>query len=832
MSDPPTTQPEPEANDGAPPGRTPLRGLRDRWPIPVLALSLVLLGAGIAAWSATTPDPDFDGAMDSVQANLDARRYEQALETLNGPLAANIEHPTITREQLGRFWALRADTLHLYARSEGIDRFENHRAIVDNYEVARARYDFPLTPDQQVRLADALLAMEREEEALKEADLLPPDRASDRARIVRTVIERGLAAGASDFERQRAFELLTSLRADPSVSEDERLWAVAQQARLSLDAARPQAAIDRLLPAIQRLDRVLSPEAAGLLTILGEAYLELGRLDEATKHLTLAEELVPASDRLSGRIGVLLARVDASRGNTVEARDRFAQVASRFPSTPVATAAWLGVAETSSDDDETIRAYSEVVLGLDGASKVGDVTAEQAHDSLGQRHAHAMARADDPDQLKHALRLAILAGRLFTDDDIPAEAVIRLAETHRVVANDLLSTQPRTPSGAVDLVGGDPITIEEARQHFAKAGKHFARHARMTLLADTDVYRDSLWMAADSYDRAGDVEQAIALFADFAEAADGDPRQLEAQYRLGKAWLARGDFDSAIEFFTLLQDNHATSMWAYRSYVPLAQAYLLRSGWADTARARPLLERIVDGQVLDPDAPEFRQALIALGDMHRRTGAYTRAIARFEEAASRYPDLLDEPQFVFDLAEALRRSAGDIREQLDEAMPATERLRLRDLRLDRLQRASDLFETARTQLMDRDPRARSRQDEVIVRNALLFRADCTYDLAQLIREDEPERAEELFKQAIRRYDTAAQRYADEPASLSAMIQVVNCYIALGDHEAARIAHQRARSRLDQLPDEAFETDASPMDRTHWERWLDAAIELDRIADAQ
>ena len=201
------------------------------------------------------------------------------------------------------------------------------------------------------------------------------------------------------------------------------------------------------------------------------------------------------------------------------------------------------------------------------------------------------------------------------------------------------------------------------------------------------------------------------------------------------------------------------------------------------------------------------------------------------EAIERFPELNDDPSFTFDLADANRLAAGAIGERLRESMPSSERSRLEALRISRLDNASDLYERARAALMEEDERTRSDLEEELIRNALIYRADCAFDKATLLAKRAPEESEKLFRQAIRRYDNAAQRYADDPAALSAMMQVVNCYAALGDLRAAQIAHERARDRLERLPDSAFEDSSSPFNRTQWEKWLDSAVELDRFADA-
>ncbi|MEM1423527.1 MAG: hypothetical protein AAGH64_05940, partial [Planctomycetota bacterium] len=308
---------------------TPLRGARDVWQFPSLLLASALIAGAAYTYVSRTPRADFPGALASVEARLDARRYDQAMELLNGPILSNLNDEAITLDDLARFWALRADTLYLLARQEGIDRPENHKAIVDNYTVARANYNHTLEPAQRVRLADTLMRLERYDRAATEAHGIPEELADKRRDIYQRLIELGLRADASDNERRRSFELLSRLRNDPSSSPDDRLWAVVRQSRLSIENNRPEDALRRLLPELQRQETRDSAEAGRLFAMLGEAYSDMGLLDESRRHLEQAESILDATDPDAGRVGVLIARIDRVEDQPEIARDRFRNVATR-----------------------------------------------------------------------------------------------------------------------------------------------------------------------------------------------------------------------------------------------------------------------------------------------------------------------------------------------------------------------------------------------------------------------------------------------------------------------------------------------------------------------
>ena len=100
-------------------------------------------------------------------------------------------------------------------------------------------------------------------------------------------------------------------------------------------------------------------------------------------------------------------------------------------------------------------------------------------------------------------------------------------------------------------------------------------------------------------------------------------------------------------------------------------------------------------------------------------------------------------------------------------------------------------------------------EAVALRNSYFYLGDCAFDLRE-------------YDDAIRYYDRARDRYDGEPASLVAMVQIVNAYIAKGEMGRARTANERARRFYSSIPDEVWNDPNLPMDRRDWERWLDSS----------
>ena len=62
----------------------------------------------------------------------------------------------------------------------------------------------------------------------------------------------------------------------------------------------------------------------------------------------------------------------------------------------------------------------------------------------------------------------------------------------------------------------------------------------------------------------------------------------------------------------------------------------------------------------------------------------------------------------------------------------------------------------------------------------------------------------------------AWRYENEPAAVSATMQVVHCYERLGQREEARAALARLQWLLNKIPATAFDTQSGMSSRAYWQ----------------
>ena len=366
------------------------------------------------------------------------------------------------------------------------------------------------------------------------------------------------------------------------------------------------------------------------------------------------------------------------------------------------------------------------------------------------------------------------------------------------------------PSGDLSrLSDADPVSLREVKSRYLSAAAQFRRHAQMVVGEDDRAFAESLWNAADSADLAGDFDNSIRWFAEYANGRPADPRRDSARFRLARAHDARGELAPAIDLYRELISSNPSSGEGFRSYVPLARALLRDPDATNDPEAEALLRRVLGGQIISPASPEFRVALNELGKHLLLTGRHPEAIARLTESIERYPDAPDRAIVRYRLAESLRLSSGEIAGRLRQAMPESQRRELERLRQDRLRQAMAEYERVALRLDDDPGRRLNELEANAVRNSFFFRADCAFDLGD-------------FDRAIEFYDAAAQRFSDDPASGG---DGADCERVRRDHrwDEARTAHapgsvSRAAGGILDRPD-------MPMDRRHWERWLDSVAEL-------
>ena len=788
------------------------------WQLPSLVLGAGLIALGLYTFSNHVPADDFDGALGQVESLLGNGKTADAAQILRDRIEPSL--PRATEEQTARFHALMADRHYLDAHSQAAD--EQAWLQVAEHYASSAEHSATLSAERLERWAIALVELgdldgARARHAAMKAQAMASGGDKGSARRCASVLRRIVTASVCDragTSVQAAMSLLSEYRADPMLTATDEAWAAARQAELRLLDGRAQEAVDRLLIDIRRVEQRAhdsgSAEFAELLLLLGRAQHELGSDDDAQFALDLALQQMEPGASLRGEAIELLGRVALSRGEAEPALEHFDSVVRDYVGTPAHLSALLGRAEVrgmmgeheqSLEDFHTLRELLGSTLGKTSPEPMRDRLAV----ALTDRHDAALATGN----LDLALRYLQLAERCYPGASAPIEIVHRMATTSRQRADDLAAAALK---GQGEAHHDDSSNAGNALALYRQAGDNFVRHAR-AVAADAgqdSAWADSLWLAADSYERANWPELALEHFREYLAASPrNDPRRAEAMFRMAQAHHAMTELDRAVEFYERVIQENPRSPFAAESHVPLARCYVALNRRPE---AEQQLRQVLDGQqLLTPDASGYREAQFQLGAIYFQGGEYVRAIETLDAAITASPDDARADEARLQLAECYLKHALSLNEQL--AAPdigMTQRSELQRLQEEQLSLALDLYRVAIQSLEHRrgalDPLARD-----ALRGAYLARADCAFQLGQFDRGS--------YEMAADLYDQAARRYSDQSMSLTALVQMVNCFHALDDPERARAAQLRAQARLEQLPDHAFDAPDALLDRQAWERWL-------------
>ncbi|MFW6059652.1 MAG: tetratricopeptide repeat protein [Phycisphaeraceae bacterium] len=805
------------------------------WHLPVLVLGIGLFLVGLYFAAPEREQNDFPAALDEIAQYLQVKNLDQAERRLE-----NIrEHISRASEpQQARMYQYWGDLnyLQLHERAPAAVATEagrNANRQIIHYYTQAEELGRTLDPRAIRRYAQTLVALGRGSEALAMLDRLEDQPARQRYLIIRDLIDQHRAAGAEGQVDALAplverFKQELRQESDPDLRREEEIWVAGVEAQLRLDADAPQQAIDLLLRRIQRLsDRPDSSDLAPLRVLLAKAYQHIGQHQDAERIYRAAQQQIDSADGLNAAIHVGLGQIALTGSddmNVQRALEHFSRATRNYPSEPVYLDALIGQADCQARLDDHRAALEHFGRAVERLLEDAQPRAPRLRDALTENMRTHVQRASDGDNHELALDYLSLLKSLYRTD-LPPTLLADLARTHERIGQEYRDGAERAAeallnidasSGSAETEGelmsrdARRLANQQAALHFATAAEYYRRHADAVTITDNEAHGQSLWSAAINFDKAQRWKKAIEVYTEFIQTRKTDPRHLRATHRLGEAFLADGQYQAAADLFLDLMGEHPHTLEAYDSLVPLARSYL---GMDEPDKAeRTLLRVVTDHEAITPESDQYRDALIELGKLYYRLGEqepayYVQAIERLDEAVERYGRTLEGPKLRYLLADSYRRSVKALEARLEQEESPDQRVELQAERQRRLREAQKFYNQVLTELDARPVEALGPLEKLYQRNAYFYQADCAFDRGQ-------------YELAIELYDLAAREYKQHPASLVALVQIVNAHCELGQFEEATVANMRARRQLQRIPEEAFEDEtALPMSRQHWEDWL-------------
>ena len=801
------------------------------WHLPVLLLGLGLFILGLWVMKPTPETHDFSEALNDVAVYLGPAGNLPAAEAKLEEIGQHIEQAD--RHSRSRYWQYWGDVAYgmLHRRLPDApwreSARETHQTIVRYYTLADEygqAIDRELDTMSLRRFAETLSAMGRLPQAVALVDRLGADPAHHRYEVLRQMIERQRELGPADAvavlsgEADALTPLLSRFEQAVRQEQDEarrrrqQIWLEHVRAERRLEAGDASGAIDHLVVQIPRLGRP-GPDLAPLHVLLGRAYQQEGAdgLDEALEAYARASELVrrETANPLWARILVGLGQIALAQHEAELALEYFGRAAREFPSEAVYIDALIGEADSHARLGAYAQAaelFSRAVAQLVERAPSWDPRRTE----LSQTVTAHVGRLADQQRHHDALHLLEVLVPMY-GQDLPDRLLLDFARTHLALAEQrLASGQSDDPS--VRRLSGEALRLanQEAAIHFEAAGDFFLRHALRMSIEDDEAHGQSLWAAAEAYDQAQLWKRAIEVYDQFIATRQTDPLYLRAVHRLGRAYLSDGQYQQAVDRFRELTSEHPRSPETYQSLTPLAQA-LMALDRLDEAE-RTLLSVVSDHEAIRPDSSEYRSALVELGRLYYRQGEsdpsrYVQAIERLSEAVERYGHMREGPTLRYLLADAYRKSVPALDQEITRRQSPGHRMELQQERDDRLRQAQIYYNQTLHELEAMPEDSLSPLERVYLRNAYFYQADAVFDRGQ-------------FESAIDLYSQAARHWRSEPASLVALVQIVNAHCELGQFHQAQIANERAQAHLAQIPDEAFDDhELLPMSRRHWQDWL-------------
>lgn len=475
------------------------------------------------------------------------------------------------------------------------------------------------------------------------------------------------------------------------------------------------------------------------------------------------------------------------------AAERLGRLQMLFPDTPEAAAADLRQAELArrfGRNEAALTAYRRLAKAADDPAAAHNpwYTADEARRSLLAAHQHYL----ETQNFEISLQLAKNSHPL-----IPKEQAIALvADTYRVWGDGLLARATHMPPA------GAAAARHNGRASLRRAGMVYSQLAEMRVA--TEHYADDLWAACECFMRGQNYDEAIYLLHKYLD-NESRRRNPQALVSLGRAYLALGKTDAALETFEKCVEYHPQDAESYRARLWAARTCREKG---DAEKAEKILAGIIAGEEITPSSTVWQDALFDLGELEHERGKYAEAAGRLEEAVLRMPD---SPRAVLGrylIADSYRAKAGVESEKRRKILASGALVAPREHIVALLKSAQEQYQQVRDALDRRQSQGELYgPDREILRNCYMGVPDMFFEM-------------EEYEKAVEQYALLIRRYQSRPLVLQAYLQTVRAQQRLGRMEDARRTLNRAKSVLERMPEDAEFGETTNMNKGQWAKLFD------------
>jgi tetratricopeptide (TPR) repeat protein len=815
----PKTSAEKQQTSGSGPAAN-RRLLAAWWPWGLLTGGVLLSLAATAALflvvrKPAVPKPTIEQALQALEEAdpVKALQIASAIDPGAIPMEAPLGLVPYVR---GMAYALLADSFRGSERQEFLRRAAHHLQ-----EAVGLGLSPDLEPKARIKLAKALVAVkdlpaarqligetdlsrfpkaEQEELILLYADVWAEE---DPTRVIHFLDEQ-LATHAFG-EEYRDQLLLRKAWALGRSGQSEQAIAVCQE----ISEQSPYYPRAKLLEALVRI-AALRNQRKG--EHAGNAWVNKGSrvagLEPYAPAIQALEEAI-RFDNLTSRVTAealyWLGVCHAEAGALPAAKDQWQTIVDRFPRTAAAVASAWNLGQLAQQDGQAEKALEWYQRAL---AAVGELPPSEGLSwlewsqwypgpALEDQILNAYRRFLEEKQFDAAVRLAEATTHLLAEDRrlrLKAEALRSAGEMTASAPDPRASTKTRVTVGD----SSQEDALAQSRRYFRQAGITFLQLAQKAYTQRD--YPDYLWAAADCFRKGRSWQGVLLALSRYEEDQPVRRRPFALLYR-GEALLALGRTDEALQCLEACFAESPRSPAAFEAR--LLAAYALAE-LGRTSEAEGLLRQNLDGQELTPASREWRESLLALGELLLARRAYAEARDYLLEHAGRYSE---HPQSYWAryLAALARLQQGRelLQQSRREALSGAASHWAREAREHFLSAAGEL-QTLMATIQQRSRTLPAAEEAVLIRNAEL-----AWTLAQCEADSKP-----ATLQAV---ETLLAKYANQPEAAPFLARLALGWTEAGNSQRASQVLAQARALADQAV-QSSEIALSP-NPTFWQQIL-------------